>query len=224
MTVRILIADDHVIFLQGLRALLEAEPNMQVIGECRDGIEAVKATRKLKPDLVIMDTQMPGGNGIEATVRITTETPDKKVLCLSMYNSPRFVERALDAGASGYLLKDCAFRELAGAIREIMADRTYLSPAIAGIVVDAMKRRKFSSKSPSQFALLTKREREVLQLLAEGFSAKEIGERLCLSIKTVATHRQHVMDKLVIHNIAGLTKYAIREGLTSDLPQEHAPH
>jgi len=224
MKTRILIADDHVMFLQGLHALLEPEPDMTVVGECRDGTEAVKAARKLKPDLVIMDNSMPGMNGIEATVRITAETSAPKVLCLSMHSAPRFVERAMEAGASGYLLKESAFDELAVAIREIMADRTYLSPTIAGVVVDAMKRRKSSSAFPTQFTLLTDREREVLQLLAEGFSAQDIGERLCLSVKTVATHRQHVMDKLVIHNIAGLTKYAIREGLTSDSPQEHPPH
>ena len=223
MKIRILIADDHVMFLQGLRALLDPEPDMQVIGESRDGAEAIRAVRELTPDLVIMDNSMPGMNGIEATVRITAEASSIKVLCLSMHSEARFVERAIEAGASGYLLKDCAFQELAIAIREIMANRTYLSPAIAGVVVDAMRRRKSNVKLPSDHALLTDREREVLQLLAEGYSAKSIGERLCLSVKTVATHRQHVMDKLVIHNIAGLTKYAIREGLTSDTPQEHVP-
>ncbi len=179
--------------------------------------------RRLKPDLVIMDNSMPCMNGIEATCRITGEASPVKVLCLSMHSEPRFVERAMEAGASGYLLKECAFQELAGAIREVMAGRTYLSPAIARIVVDAMKRRKQNDAS-TYLGRLTEREREILQLLADGYSARQIGEKLCLSVKTVATHRQHVMDKLDIHNIAGLTKFAVREGLTPDAPQEHAPH
>lgn len=225
MSIRILLADDHAIFLQGLRALLEPEPDMEVIGESRDGREAVNAVRKLRPHVVIMDTSMPGMNGIEATRQIAAEAPEIKVLSLSMHAAPRFVERAMEAGASGYLLKDCAFDELVRAIQEVMANRTYLSPPIAGVVVDAMRRRKPRASSPSQFALLTDREREVLQLLAEGHTAKEIAARLSLSIKTIATHRQHIMDKLAIHNIAGLTKYAIQEGLTSAAPQDHtSPH
>jgi DNA-binding NarL/FixJ family response regulator len=217
MRTRILLADDHAIFMQGLRALLLPEPDMEVIGEARDGREAVKAATTLRPQVVIMDTSMPGMNGIEATRRITAEEPQIKILCLSMHGVPRLVERVMEAGASGYLLKDCAFEELARAIRQVMANRTYLSPAIAGVVVDAMKRR-ISRTGPTDFYALTDREREVLQLLAEGHSAKEIAGRLSVSIKTIGTHRQHIMDKIAIHNIAGLTKYAIQEGLTSAAP------
>ncbi len=221
MTIRILLADDHAIFLQGLCALLEPEPGVEIVGKSSDGREAVKAVRKLKPHLVIMDTSMPGMNGIEATRRIATESPETNVLCLSMHAEPRLVERAIEAGASGYLLKDCVFDELVCAIQEVTADRNYLSPAITSVVVDAMRRRKTQANG-SKISPLTDREREVLQLLAEGHSAKEIAARLCLSIKTITSHRQHIMDKLAIHNIAGLTKYAIQEGMTSIVPQEHA--
>jgi DNA-binding NarL/FixJ family response regulator len=220
---RIAIADDHVLFVQGLRALLTPERKMQVVAECGDGNDAVKVARKLKPDLVIMDNAMPGMNGIEATERITSEQPDVKVLCLSMHSAPCFVERAMQAGASGYLLKECAYQELIGAVGDVMANRMYLSPAIAGVVVNAMRRRQAGTTVRSPLRQLSDREREILQLLAEGYSAKAIGERLSLSVKTVSSHRQHIMDKLVIHNIAGLTKFALQEGLTSATPQEH-PH
>lgn len=214
MNVRILLVDDHEIFLQGLCAMLEPEPDVEVIGRSSDGREAVKAARRLKPQLVIMDTSMPGMNGIEATRRIIADSPDTRVLSLSMHAEPRFVERAIEAGASGYLLKECVFDELVCAVREVTANRNYLSPSIASVVVDAMRRRKSRANGPGA-SPLTNREREVLQLLAEGFSAKSIAARLSLSVKTITSHRQHIMDKLAIHSIAGLTKYAIREGMTS---------
>ncbi len=220
MSIRVLVADDHAMFVQGLCALLEPEPTIEVVGNSSDGRQAVREARQLKPHVVIMDVAMPGMNGIEATRRITSESPETKVLSLSMHAEPRLIERAIEAGASGYLLKDSLFDELVSAVREVKADRSYLSPAIAGVVVDAMRRRK-SRDSVAELSPLSNREREVLQLLAEGFSAKGIASRLCLSIKTIASHRQHIMDKLTIHSIAGLTKYAIQEGMTSVEAQEH---
>ena len=214
MSIRILLADDHEIVLNGLRALLEQQPSMEVIEEVKDGREAVQITFEQMPDLVVMDVAMPGMNGIEATRRITKKHPEVKVLCLSMHSDKRFVLAALEAGASGYLLKECALEELIRAIRIVEANRIYLSPAVAGVVVDAYKNVRAAPKT-SALSLLTAREREVLQLLAEGYSTKDIADRLFVSVKTVSTHREHVMDKLDIHSIAGLTKYAIREGLTS---------
>jgi len=214
MNIKILVADDHKIVRDGLRTLIEKENGMEVIAEAEDGRAAVKQAKKLLPDIVIMDITMPDLNGIDATRAIFEEAPGVKVIALSMHSDRRFVSGMLEAGASAYLLKDSAFEELATAIRAVVANQIYLSPKIADIVV-----RRFVSKSASTersaFTELTKREREVLQLLAEGVSTKEIAGRLNLSVKTVETHRANTMDKLDIHTISKLVKYAIREGLTS---------
>ena len=215
MKTRILLADDHELFTEGLRSLLNAQPDMEVIGEARDGRAAVEQAAAMTPDVVVMDLSMPGLNGIEATRRITADCPGVKVLCLSMHDESRFVEGALDAGASGYLLKDCALEELGRAIHTVIADQVYLSPGIAGTVVEAYKNGASKRADSSVFSLLTEREREVLQLLAEGLPTREIAERLHVSAKTIGTHREHLMAKLDIHSVAGLTKYAIRENLTS---------
>jgi DNA-binding NarL/FixJ family response regulator len=217
LTTRILLADDHEILLGGLRAMIEREPGLEVAGEARDGLEAVEKAGELEPDLAIMDLSMPGLNGIEATRRITSNQPHVKVLCLSSHSDPVMVEGMLEAGASGYLLKDYAMDELLRAIEVVMAGETYLSPRVAGGVVQSLFRGPRSS-SGSMLSQLTEREREVLQLISEGHSNKEIAERLHLSPKTVGTHREHIMQKLDIHSIAGLTKYAIQQGLTSTEP------
>ena len=218
MAIRILLADDHELFLSGLLALLEKEPDMEVVGEAKDGREACRKAQELAPDLVLMDISMPGLNGIEATRQIATDRGvGVKVVCLSMHTESRFVEAALKSGAAGYLLKDSEPRELVRAIRVVMMGRTYISPAVAGTLVDALKDQRPLAGS-SAFTLLTEREREVLQLLAEGHSTREIAEQLYMSPKTVATHREHLMNKLHIRSIAGLTKYAILEGLTSSEP------
>jgi len=214
MTTRILLADDHQIFREGLASLLERQQDMDVIQQASDGLQAVRVSRDLKPDVVVMDLTMPGMNGIEATRLITNEVPGVKVLCLSVHGDTQFISSVLDAGASGYLLKDCAFEELVTAIHTVMGNQIYLSPGIAGTIVDDYKARRPES-APSAFSQLTEREREIVQLLAEGQSTKEIAERLCLSVKTVGTHREHLMAKLHLHSLAQLTKYAIREGLTS---------
>ena len=214
MSTRILLADDHQIFREGLASLLDRQPEMEVIQQASDGLQAVSFTRDLNPDVVVMDLTMPGMNGIEATRLITNEVPGVKVLCLSVHGDTQFISSVLDAGASGYLLKDCAFEELVTAIHTVMGNQIYLSPGIAGTLVDDYKARRPESV-PSAFSQLTEREREIVQLLAEGQSTKEIAERLCLSVKTVGTHREHLMAKLHVHSLAQLTKYAIQEGLTS---------
>ena len=214
MPVRIILADDHNIVRQGLRSLIEKELGMDVVGEADNGRRTVQLARELHPDLIIMDVSMPDLNGIEATRQITAELPEIKVLALSMHSDKRFVAGILKAGASGYLLKDCAFDEMAGAIRAVFSGGTYLSPGVAGAVIQDYVRRLHESEY-STTTLLTPREREVLQLLAEGNGTREIALRLHVSVKTVETHRRQVMEKLDIHSVAALTKYAIREGLTS---------
>ena len=214
MTIRIVLADDHNIVRQGLRSLIEKELELTVVGEADNGRRTVELVRQLQPDLIIMDVSMPDLNGIEATRQITAEFPDIKVLGLSMHSDKRFVAGILRAGASGYLLKDVAFEEMSAAIFAVARGMTYLSPGVAGPVIQDYLHR-LSDSDMSVQSPLTAREREVLQLLAEGHPTREIATRLNVSIKTVETHRKQVMEKLDVHSIAQLTKYAIREGLTS---------
>lgn len=217
MSIRILLADDHAIFMAGLRALLEKEPDLEVVAEVHDGREAVAESIARSPDLVIIDVSMPGLNGIEATRSITGALPGTKVLCLSMHSEEQFVTAILEAGAMGYLLKDCLLEELVKAIRVVTAGKTYLCATTTGTVVKSIGARR-PHDEPSPFSRLTGREREVLQLLAEGHPTKEIAERLHVSAKTVCTHRENLEAKLDIHGIAGLTKYAVRTGLTTTDP------
>ncbi len=215
---RIVLADDHELVRSGLRALLEKQGDLEVVGEVADGREAVRSARELEPELVVMDVEMPGLNGIEATRQIAAEVDGVRVLCLSMHSSRRFVEAAFEAGAAGYLLKDSATDELVRAIRTVLSGRTYVSPAVSDAAIGPLRRRG-SPVGASAFTRLTGREREVLQLLAEGCSTEQIATRLHLSPKTVYYHREQVMEKLGIRSVAGLTRYAIEEGLTSvELP------
>jgi two-component system, NarL family, response regulator NreC len=214
MSVRIILADDHKIVRDGLRSLLSNQPGMDVIAEADNGRETVRLARDLAPDLVIMDIGMPDLNGIDATRQITAELPNVKVIALSMHSDRRFVVQMFRAGASGYLLKDCAFEELARAVGAVLKNQTYLSPAVAGPVMEDYIHH-LSTAATVEFSVLSPREREVLQLLAEGKTTKETAALLCVSIKTVETHRQQIMSKLDIHSMAELIKYAIREGLTS---------
>ncbi len=214
MSIKVLIADDHQIMREGLRALLEKELDIQVLGEAEDGRMIQRMARELQPDVIIMDVAMPDLNGIEATRQIVAELPGVKIIALSMHDDRRFVLNMLKAGAAGYMLKDCAFKDLAKAIRVVMSNKTFLSPEVADIVV----KDYLSTTQPTEssvFNLLSPREREVLQLIAEGKTSALIGESLHISVKTVETHRQQIMVKLKIRSIAELTKYAIREGLTS---------
>lgn len=216
MSIRILLADDHEILLDGLRALLEKESDFEVVGFARDGREAVEKARTERADVVIMDISMPGLNGIDATRQITAARPEVKVLCLSAHAEPRFVEAMLEANASGYLLKDYSHESLVRAVRHMIADEVYICPRVGHAVVNAFKAER--AGAPTVLQSLSDREREILQLIAEGHSTKDIADRLHLSIKTIGTHREHLMEKLDIHSVAGLTKYAIREGLTDVAP------
>ncbi len=214
MKYRIVLADDHRLMREGLKTLLAGEVDLEVVGEAEDGRSAVSLALELVPDVVIMDVAMPGLNGIEATRQILRHAPSVKVIALSMHSDRRFVGEMLKVGASGYLLKDGAFDELVRAIRAVLADQTYLNPKIASIVIEYHVRRPQTENS-SVWSVLTAREREVLQLLSEGKTSKQIAAQLHISAKTVESHRRQITDKLGLRSVAALTKYAIREGLTS---------
>jgi len=214
MSIRVLLSDDHRIMREGLRSLLEKEPDIELVGEAEDGRSTLKLASRLKPQVVVMDISMPDLNGIDATRKLLEKLPSVKVLALSMHTDQRFIEGMLRAGATGYLPKDCASEELVRAIRTVLSNQTYLSPSIADVVRrDYLSQRREADISVS--GVLTEREREVLQLMAEGKNTKEIASRLQVSVKTIETFRQHIMQKLNLHSLAELTKYAIREGLTS---------
>ena len=214
MPTRVILADDHTIMREGLRSILEKELSVEVIAQAEDGRTAVELAKKLVPDLVIMDVSMPEMNGIEATRRIKEAVPSVRIIALSMHADKRYVAEMLTAGASGYLLKHSAMDELQHAIVAVMANKKYISPDIAGVIVDDYV-RNLSSEKKTDIDTLTAKEREVLQLIAEGHSTKEIAALLFVSVPTIETHRQHVMEKLHLYNVAELTKYAIRRGLTS---------
>jgi len=215
MGLKVILADDHTIVRDGLRNLLDKLPDVEVIADAEDGRSTVDLARRLSPDVVIMDITMPDMNGIEATRQILSENPRVKVIGLSMHSDRRFVIEMLKAGGSGYLLKDCAFEELANAIHAVMKNQIYLCPPIAKIVTEDYLNRLAPTNASMVYSILTPREREVLQLLSEGKTTKQIAYALGLSGKTVETHTQNVMNKLGLRSIAELTKYAIREGLTS---------
>ncbi|MCP5144976.1 MAG: response regulator transcription factor [Gammaproteobacteria bacterium] len=211
-SINILLADDHEIMRRGLRALLEQNDRLKVIGEASTGKEAFEMTRGLEPDLVIMDVGLPEVNGIEATRKILSLRPTCRILALSMHADRRFVTQMLEAGAKGYLLKDCAVEELDIAIRAVLKNQVYLSPAIASYFVN----RSATGEGDQEYATaLSPREREVLQLISEGNPTAQIAAKLHVSIKTIESHRKNIMDKLDLHSVAELTKYAIRSGLTS---------
>lgn len=214
MNIKVLLADDHEMVREGLQALLETEPDIDVVAAAGEGREAVAQACRLKPDVIVMDITMPGLNGIDATRQILAEVPSMRILCLSIHAETRFVTGMIEAGAAGYLIKNCTSKELVTAVRAVAAGQTYLSPSIAGDVL-----RNFLTAGqrgrPSPFNNLSERERQVLQLIAEGFSVKEIATRLDLSVNTVHTHRQNLMRKLELAGTADIVRYAIREGLVS---------
>ena len=214
MSLTVLLADDHKIVRDGLRSLLEKEPGLAVLAEAEDGREAVRLTGELQPDVVIMDIGMPGLNGIEATRQIKARYPGVKVVALSMHADKPYVLRMIKAGASGYLLKNSASKELVHAVRKAADGLVYLSPEIAGVVVESLVTQDDTLPSGGA-SQLTPREREVLQLVAEGLTTAGIAESLGVSNKTVETHRRQIMDKVGLRNVAELTKFAIREGITS---------
>jgi DNA-binding NarL/FixJ family response regulator len=212
---RVLVADDHTLMRQGLRYLLEKEGDFQCVAEAEDGLEAVKMARQFHPDIVIMDIVMPNLNGIEATRQIKAEHPPTEVVVLSMHATRAYVAQVLQAGAAGYLVKDSAFEELVTALRSVSRGEMYLSPAISKGTPLGELTGKSSSGDFAHRERLTSRETQVLQMIAEGRSTKEIAARLEVSVKTVETHRKQIMDKLEMRSVAALTKYCIREGLTS---------
>lgn len=212
--IRCLLVDDHVIMREGLRSLLQRESGFEVIGDAGDGLQAIKLARQLAPDVVVMDVSMPDLNGIEATRRICATPAPPKILCLSMHAERGLVTAMLQAGASGYLLKSGAARELVEALRVVMSGNTYLSPTIAAEVVADHARHGRSARRSGR-PRLTSRERQVLELIAEGCHTKEIASRLNIGIKTVFTHRERMMRKLGVESNVALVKYAMREGLTS---------
>lgn len=212
--VRVLLADDHTLVRAGLTKLLESMPDISVVGEAGDGLALLKLAEQLQPQLVLMDIAMPGLNGIEATARLARSCPNIRVLILSMHQSEEYVRQALRQGASAYLLKDAAPMELEHAIAAVLRGEIYLSPAVSsGVVSDYVQRLRSDEPAPSP---LTPRQREVLQLIAEGQSTKEIARRLELSVKTVDTHRSQLMKQLDIHEVTGLVRYAMRAGLVSN--------
>jgi len=214
MCVRVLLVDDHTMMRDGLRALLGSATDIEVVGEARDGRSALELVRTLAPDVVVMDVGMPDLNGVEATMRIRAESKSVKVIALSIYTDRRHVHQMLDAGAIGYVVKLAAHDELLQAVRAAGQGRSFLSPEIAGLVVErssgALTRGELSA-----FATLGPREREVVQLVAEGKTSAETAQQMHISVNTVETHRRNIVQKLGLHGTAELTKYAIREGLTT---------
>ncbi len=213
MITNIIIADDHKLVREGLKNLIEKNLQMKVVGEASDGHAAVQLAQQLKPHLIIMDISMPGLGGIEATRKILTTLPETKIIALSMHDDEQFVLESLKAGASGYLLKDCAFDELLHAITDVMNGKTFLCSQVNQYIIKSYVARV--SQYETAFSVLTPREREVLQMITEGNATKSIAVTLEVSIKTVETHRQQIMQKLDLHSIAELTKYAIRSGITA---------
>ena len=208
---RILLVEDHTLVRAGFRMLLEKIPGIVVIGEVSDGLSAIKMAKDLEPDVVLMDIAMRGMNGLEATRRIRQDGLRTKILMLSMYTNEEYLKEALSAGAAGYLLKDADRNELEVAIKAVCRGEIYLTPSMAKFTVDAYCRGEETPTGP--LARLTARQREILQLIAEGSSTKQIAQRLDLSVKTVETHRTQLMERLEIHDIAGLVRLAIRTGL-----------
>ena len=214
-TLRILLADDHIVMRTGLRALLERQPHLEVVGESENGRETVTLAGSLRPDVVVMDVGMPVLNGIEATQTIVTQCPTIAVVILSMHADESYVMRALKAGARGYLLKDSAAADLIGAIQAISQGKSFFSPKVSRILAEDYVRVLKQKGAVDTYDLLTSREREILQLLAEGKTNKEVATALNISPYTVETHRGHILQKVNLHNSAELVLYAVRKGIIS---------
>jgi two-component system response regulator NreC len=210
--IKVLVADDHTILRQGIKALLDNQEGIEVIGEAKDGREALAIIEETLPDVILMDIAMPGLNGLEATRRIKKKFPRMKVLVLTMYTNEEYIFQILNAGANGYLVKETAFQDLISAIKAVYKNEAFMSPSISKKVINSYI-KKAQDDEEQICEILTTREREILQLIAEGNSSKKIAELLFISPKTVETHRTHIMDKLNIHNRTGLIKYAIRKGM-----------
>ncbi len=215
MSINILIADNHGILRQGIASLIEKQEDMKVIGDVENGLQVIELARELKPDLIIMAVNMPILNGIEATRKIKEELPEIKVLALSAHAKREFVLDMVRAGASGYMVKECVLDDLVRAIEAVMSNQSYLSPQIASIVLDDIIKDSNSDITGKWNESLTPRERQILQLLTEGCPAKQIASQLGLSVKTIEANRRQIMEKTDVDNLVDLTKYAIRQGLTT---------
>jgi two-component system response regulator NreC len=216
MKMRILLADDHTILRAGLKMMLNAQPDMDVVGEAQDGRQAIQEAQRLQPDIVLMDITMPDMNGIEATRQIKRNIPNVRVLILTMHEHDEYVFQALRAGASGYMLKEAADTELITALHVVQSGQFYLSPAAQSVMVGDYLQRVRTGEEKDSYSSLTEREREILKLVAEGYTNNQIAEQLVISPKTVDTHRTHIMDKLNLHSRAELVKYAMRRGLLEE--------
>jgi DNA-binding NarL/FixJ family response regulator len=213
--VRIVIAEDHTILREGLRSLLSANTNFEIVGEAADGREAIRQVKKFKPDLALTDLSMPRMNGMEAIKEIKRESPATKVLVLTVHRAEEYILATFRAGADGYLLKDSTHSELLMAVKKVLSGSHYISPEISEKVIEGYIEGKKSLKSRTSWETLTQREREILKLIAEGYRNKEIAEDLCISVKTVEKHRANLMEKLDLHSIQALTTFAIDKGLVS---------
>ena len=212
-TLRILLAEDHSILREGLRSLLSAQPDIEITGEAEDGQKAIQQANALQPDLVLMDLTMPRMNGTDAIRAIKRRNPEMRIIVLTVHKAAEYVRTALEAGASGYVLKDDTHQELLTAIRTVVAGRTYLSPGICDQIVSGFLGRSTAAQSELPWDTLTEREKAVIKLVAEGYKNREIAEFLSVSIKTVEKHRSNLMKKLDLHNASALTAYAIQNGL-----------
>ena len=210
---KIIIAEDHTILRDGLKALLSSNPEFDIVGEAEDGLEAIRSVEKLSPDLLLMDLSMPRMNGITAIRDIKKSRPDTKIIALTVHRTEEYILAALKAGADGYVLKDATHEELVMAIKTVLRGTPYLSPGVSAKVIEGYLDGKKSRKAVTPWETLSNRERDVLKLVAEGYKNKEIASYLCISLKTVEKHRANLMKKLDLHNAAALTTYAINRGL-----------
>lgn len=214
MSIKILLVDDHQIIREGLRSLIEKETDIEVVADAENGRKAVKLAKLMAPDIVVLDINMPDLNGVDAARLILETCPGVKIIALSIHSTRRFVTRMLKAGASGYLVKHCAYEELVEAIRSVAGNRSYLSSQVLDTVINDYT-ANFSSDQNTAYTGLTVREREILQLVVEGATSRDIASRLFVSVKTVSSHRRAIMKKLNLHSVAELTRFAINEGLIS---------
>ena len=212
---RIVLAEDHTILREGLRALLSSHPDLEVVGEAQDGRQAIRCVEETSPDLVLVDLSMPSMDGIDAIREIRKRSPETKIMALTVHKAEEYVLTALQAGADGYALKDATHAELVAAIRSVLAGKRYLSPGVSDKVIEGYLAGKKTRVAKSSWDTITPREREVLKLIAEGHRNREIAEILCISLKTVEKHRSNLMEKLDLHNVSDLTAYAIERGIVT---------
>lgn len=212
-TFNVVIAEDHTILREGLKALLLSEPDLKVVGEAADGLEAIRCVQNHSPDMILLDLSMPRMTGLDAIKEIKRVNADTKIIVLTVHSTEEYILATLQAGADGYVLKDAHSTELMTAIRHVLGGRRYLSPSISGTIIDGLLEGKKASAIRSTWETLTQREREILKLIAEGHKNKDIADLLCISLKTVEKHRANLMEKLDLHNVAALTALAAEKGL-----------